>query len=153
MGPEREGAERAAPRVRVTRRTHFSAAHRLGRSDWSAERNLEVFGPCANPNWHGHNYELDVTVEGPIDPETGYVMDLKVVRDLVERRVIEDVDHRNLNLDVPWLAGRNPTTENLIVAIWERLDGQLPPGVRLRRLVLHETPRNVVEYTGEQGGP
>lgn len=136
-------------RVRVTRRVHFSAAHRLGRADWSDARNMEVFGDCAHPNWHGHNYELDVTVEGPIDPETGFVYDLKKLREDVEARVVADVDHRNLNLDVAWMEGRNPTTENLVVAIWERLAELLPAPVRLVRLVLWETPRNYVEYTGE----
>lgn len=136
------------PRVKVTRRLHFSAAHRLHRDDWSDERNAEVFGLCASPNWHGHNYELDVTVEGDIDGETGFVYDLKRLREQVEARVIGDLDHRNLNLDVPWLANVNPTTENLVVAIWNRLQGSLPAGVRLVRLVLHETPRNYVEYTG-----
>lgn len=137
------------PTVRATRRVHFSAAHRIHRPDWSDDRNREVFGDCANPNWHGHNYELDVTVEGPVDPETGYVLDLKALRDILDSRVVGDVDHRNLNVEVPWLAGVNPTTENLVVAIWNRMAGVLPPGVRLARLVLHETPRNSVEYTGE----
>ncbi|HSJ10277.1 MAG TPA: 6-carboxytetrahydropterin synthase [Longimicrobiales bacterium] len=137
------------PLVSITRRLHFSAAHRLGRSDWPEERNRDVFGDCANPNWHGHNYEVDVTVAGEIEEETGYVLDLKVLRDLVEQRVIADVDHRNLNLDVPWLEGIQPTTENLVVAMWRRLEPALPPGVRLKRLVLWETPRNYVEYGGE----
>src|SRR5688572_32455241 len=101
--------------VRATRRVHFSAAHRLHRSDWSEERNREVFGDCANPNWHGHNYELDVTVEGPVDPETGFVMDLKDLKELVERRVLVDVDHKNLNTEVRWLEGINPSTENVAV--------------------------------------
>lgn len=138
------------PTVRATRRVHFSAAHRIHRPDWSDGRNREVFGDCANPNWHGHNYELDVTVEGPIDPETGYVLDLKLLRDALEEWVVKDVDHRNLNLEVPWLEGVNPTTENLVVAIWNRMADQLPPGVRLARLVLHETSRNSVEYSGEE---
>jgi 6-pyruvoyltetrahydropterin/6-carboxytetrahydropterin synthase len=136
------------PRVRITRRLHFSAAHRLHREAWSEERNREVFGACSNPNWHGHNYELDVTVSGPVAPETGFVMDLKDLRDLVERRVLADVDHRNLNLDVPWMEGTIPSTENLVVAIWERLADRLPGDVLLERLVLWETPRNYVEYTG-----
>ena len=136
-------------RVRVTRRVHFSAAHRLSRPDWDDAENARVFGLCSNPNWHGHNYELDVTVDGEIDPETGYVMDLKVLRDLVQERVIADLDHRNLNLDVGWMEGLNPTTENLVVAIWDRLVDRVPDGVELVRLVLHETPRNRVEYTGE----
>jgi 6-pyruvoyltetrahydropterin/6-carboxytetrahydropterin synthase len=145
---DRVEARRAAPIVRVTRRLHFSAAHRLSRSDWTDERNRETFGLCSNPNWHGHNYEIDVTVEGPIDAETGYVLDLRALRDMVEARVIGDLDHRNLNLDVSWLEGVNPTTENLVVAIWDRLAGGMPGTIRLVRLVLYETPRNYVEYTG-----
>jgi 6-pyruvoyltetrahydropterin/6-carboxytetrahydropterin synthase len=137
------------PLVRVTRRLHFNAAHRLYRPDWTDERNAEVFGACANPHWHGHNYEIDVTVEGVINPETGYVMDLGDLKARVNEAVIDQVDHRNLNVEVPWLEGVNPTTENFIVAIWERLRPLLPPGVRLARLVLWETPRNYVEYEGE----
>ncbi len=140
------------PTVLATRRVHFSAAHRLHRHDWSDERNREVFGDCSNPNWHGHNYELYVTVEGPIDPETGYVMDLKILKETLQERVVADVDHRNLNLEVPWMEGRNPTTENFAVAIWDRLEGHMPAGVRLARVRLEETPRNAVEYTGTKEG-
>jgi 6-pyruvoyltetrahydropterin/6-carboxytetrahydropterin synthase len=129
----RAASRNGAPRVRITRRMHFSAAHRLNREDWPAAQNREVFGLCSNPNWHGHNYELDVTVEGAV--------------------VIRDLDHRNLNLDVQWLQGVNPTTENLVVAIWNRLADSLPGGTRLARLVLYETPRNIVEYTGETENP
>jgi 6-pyruvoyltetrahydropterin/6-carboxytetrahydropterin synthase len=136
-------------RVKVTRRVHFCAAHRLGRDDWSEAENLRVFGSCANPNWHGHNYELDITVEGEIDASTGFVYDLKALREVVEQRVVNEVDHRNLNLDVAWLEGVNPTTENLVVAMWRRLENAVPDGVRLVRLVLWETPRNYVEYSGE----
>ena len=136
-------------RVRVTRRLHFSAAHRLGRAEWSQAQNEEVFGLCANRNWHGHNYELDVTVEGEIDATTGYVYDLKQLRETVERSVIGDIDHRNLNIDVSWLTGVNPTTENVVVAIWGRLADRLPAGIQLKRLVLWETPRNYVEYDGK----
>jgi len=136
-------------RVRVTRRVHFCAAHRLHREEWSDDRNARVFGACSNPNWHGHNYELDVTVEGEPDPETGFVMDLKELKERVREGVIEDVDHGNLNLDVPWMEGVVPTTENLVVAIWRRLEPRMPEGVRLVRLVLYETPRNYVEYAGE----
>ncbi len=137
------------PTVHVTRRLHFNAAHRLFRPEWSDERNAEVFGACANPNWHGHNYEIEVTVAGEIDPETGFVMDLKQLKDLVESRVIGDVDHRNLNVEVPWMQGLNPTTENFVVAIWERLAEGMPSGTRLEKIVLWETPRNHVEYRGE----
>jgi 6-pyruvoyltetrahydropterin/6-carboxytetrahydropterin synthase len=136
-------------KVKITRRLHFSAAHRLHRADWSEDRNREVFGLCASPNWHGHNYELDVTLEGPIDPETGFVFDLKRLRELAERSVIDDLDHRNLNLDVDWMEGVIPTTENLVVAMWDRLKAELPSSVRLARLVLYETPRNYVEYSGQ----
>jgi 6-pyruvoyltetrahydropterin/6-carboxytetrahydropterin synthase len=136
------------PTVRVTKRVHFSAAHRIHRPDWTDERNTEVFGDCANPNWHGHNYEVEVTVEGEVDPETGFVMNLKLLRAALEARVVNDVDHKNLNREVAWLEGVNPTTENLTVAIWNRLEGVLPEGVRLARVVVHETPRNSVEYTG-----
>jgi 6-pyruvoyltetrahydropterin/6-carboxytetrahydropterin synthase len=135
--------------VRVTRRLHFSAAHRLHRAEWSEARNAEVFGDCSNPNWHGHNYEMDVTVSGPVSADTGFVMDLKNLRDVVEARVVKDVDHRNLNLDVPWMNGIIPSTENFVVAIWHRLCDQMPEGVKLERLVLWETPRNSVEYAGE----
>ncbi|MDG2239368.1 MAG: 6-carboxytetrahydropterin synthase [Longimicrobiales bacterium] len=138
------------PVVLATRSVHFSAAHRLYRSDWSDERNIEVFGDCSNPNWHGHNYDLDVSVAGPVDPETGFVMDLKQLKDLVGSRVLVDVDHRNLNTEVEWLSGVIPTTENLVVAIWDRLAQSLPDGIRLAKLVLHETARNSVEYTGTE---
>jgi 6-pyruvoyltetrahydropterin/6-carboxytetrahydropterin synthase len=120
----------------------------LYRPDWSDEHNTAVFGECANPHWHGHNYEMDVTVEGPIDPQTGYVLDLKRLRERVEEFVVGDLDHRNLNIQVDWLKGLNPTTENLVVAIWQRLAPEMPEGVDLVRLVLWETPRNYVEYTG-----
>jgi 6-pyruvoyltetrahydropterin/6-carboxytetrahydropterin synthase len=137
------------PRVRITRRVHFSAAHRLHRDEWSEAKNAEVFGDCSNPNWHGHNYEMDITVSGPVHAETGFVMDLKKLKALVEELVVADVDHRNLNLDVPWMEGVIPSTENFVVAIWNRLMGHMPRGVGLERLVLWETPRNSVEYTGE----
>ena len=136
------------PTVRVTRRVHFSAAHRLHSPALSDEENRRIFGLCNSPNWHGHNYELDVTVEGRPDPVTGYVVDLGLVRQAAES-VIGDLDHRNLNLDVPWLADTIPSTENLVVAIWERLKPRLPAEGRLVRLVLWETPRNSAEYSGE----
>lgn len=136
------------PTVRVTRRVHFSAAHRLHSPALSDEENRRIFGLCNSPNWHGHNYELDVTVEGRPDPVTGYVVDLGLVREAAES-VIGDLDHRNLNLDVPWLADTIPSTENLVVAIWERLVPRLPAEGRLVRLVLWETPRNSAEYSGE----
>jgi 6-pyruvoyltetrahydropterin/6-carboxytetrahydropterin synthase len=135
------------PRVTVTRRVHFNAAHRLHNPAWSAERNQKVFGACSNPNYHGHNYELDVSVEGEVDAETGYVVDMRVVKRIVEERVVDYLDHKNLNLDVSEFKELNPTTENLVLMIWDRLDGHLPG--RLARLVLWETPRSCVEYSGE----
>jgi 6-pyruvoyltetrahydropterin/6-carboxytetrahydropterin synthase len=133
--------------VRVTRRVHFSAAHRLDSDQLSPEENARVYGLCNSPNFHGHNYELDVTVAGEADAN-GYVIDLGVLRDLVEESVVRDLDHRNLNQDVSWLRGVIPSSENIVVRIWERLVDRLPRG-KLVRLVLWETPRNYVEYTGE----
>ncbi len=134
--------------VRITRKAHFSAAHRLSRPEWSEERNAEVFGNCSNPNWHGHNYELVVTVEGAIDPETGFVMNLRELNDILEDKVVSDMDHRNLNLDVPWLSETNPTIENLAVSIWNRISESLPSGANLASVIVNETPRNSVEYRG-----
>lgn len=135
------------PTVRITRRVHFSAAHRLHSPALSEEENRRIFGLCNSPNWHGHNYEMDVTVEGEIDPVTGYVLDLAELRDTAQG-VTGDLDHRNLNLDVTWLDEVIPSTENLVVAIWNRLAPRISGG-RLVRIVLWETPRNYVEYTGE----
>ena len=135
-------------RLLITRRLHFSAAHRLARDDWSDDENRRLFGDCANPNWHGHNYELEVTVAGPVDPATGYVMDLKSLKDLVNRRVVDDLDHRNLNVDVPWLDGVIPSTENLAVRIWGRIAPHIPPPAQLDGILLRETPRHWVEYRG-----
>jgi len=135
-------------KVRVTRRLHFSAAHRLHNPALSEEENREVYGLCNSPNAHGHNYELEVTVEGVVDPRTGYVIDLKTLKEVAEAAAVGDLDHRNLNVDVEWLQGVLPSTENLAVAIWDRLQGRIPSG-RLVRIALWETPRNYVEYTGE----
>jgi 6-pyruvoyltetrahydropterin/6-carboxytetrahydropterin synthase len=135
------------PRLTVTRRMHFNAAHRLHNPALSDEANREIFGLCNNPNYHGHNYELDISVEGPIDPKTGYVADLGIVKRVVEERVVSYLDHKNLNLDVPDFQLVIPTAENIAVVIWNRLKGQLP--AELRSIVLWETPRNKVEYCGE----
>ena len=137
------------PRVKVTTELKFCAAHRVFNPEWTDERNDEVFGGCANPNWHGHNYELIVTVEGEPNPETGFVIDFRDLKSLVASRVIEDLDHQNVNLDVPWMAGLIPSTENMVVAIWSRLADGLPEGVELSKLTLWETPTSYVEYTGE----
>jgi len=135
------------PTVTVTRRVHFNAAHRLSCNDLSDEENERIFGPCSNPNYHGHNYELDVSVEGEIDPVTGYVADLSDVKRVVEQLVVSHLDHKNLNLDVPEFRDLNPTTENIVVVIWSLLEGRLPG--QLSKLVLWETPRNYVEYRGK----
>jgi 6-pyruvoyltetrahydropterin/6-carboxytetrahydropterin synthase len=136
------------PQVTVTRRLHFNAAHRVHNPALSAEENTRLFGKCNNPNWHGHNYRLDVSVRGPIDERTGYVIDLGQLREIVEREVIAVTDHRNLNLDVPYMQGINPTTENLVVAMWRVLAPAIAPA-RLIRLRLWETDNNTVEYDGE----
>jgi 6-pyruvoyltetrahydropterin/6-carboxytetrahydropterin synthase len=136
------------PTVYVTRRAHFNAAHRLHNPGKSDEWNKRVFGKCNNPNWHGHNYVLEVTVAGEPDPETGYVIDLAELKRIIEERVVSVVDHANLNLDVDFLQGILPSTENFAVAIWRRLVSALPSG-RLHRIRLQETERNVVEYHGE----
>ncbi len=130
----------------ITRRVEFSAAHRLHNPAFSTEKNREVFGVCNNPNGHGHNYVLDVTVAGPLDPETGMVMDLNRLRVLLDELVFVELDHRNLDRDVPWLAGRISTAENVAQAIWERL--QEPLGGLLRRVRLYESRMNYVDYRG-----
>lgn len=137
------------PTVHVTRRVTFNAAHRLHNPEKSDEWNRATFGKCNHPHWHGHNYVLEVTVAGEPDPETGYVVDLGVLRDVVDARVVDDLDHRNLNLDVPWLEGTLPSTENLAVAIWGRLLGHLPGPARLAEVRLQETENNSAVYRGE----
>ncbi len=134
------------PKVTVIRQVHFNAAHRLHNPEWSAEQNFKVFGPCSNTNYHGHNYELEVSVTGEIDPNTGYVADLRLVKEIVEDRVVKYLDHKNLNLDIAEFRKLNPTTENLVVTIWDLLEGQLPG--KLTKLILWETPRSCVEYSG-----
>ncbi|MEX2553085.1 MAG: 6-carboxytetrahydropterin synthase [Actinomycetota bacterium] len=133
-------------RTLVTRREHFSAGHRLYNPGYSDERNAEVFGKCANPSGHGHNYVLEVTLEGSVDPETGFLFDLKELSHIIHKSILDEVDHRNLNEDVEWLRGRNPTTETLAQAFWERLEPQLPAGL-LSRVRLIETDKNWVDCT------
>ena len=137
----------APPLARITTRAHFSAAHRLHNDAMSAEWNRRVFDKCNNPYSHGHTYAVDVTVEGPVDPETGWVMDFGVVKRVVNDRVVRACDRRNLNVDVPFLDGVNPTAENIAIRIWEILAPAVAPG-RLVRIELHETERNKVVYTG-----
>ena len=136
------------PLVYVTRKAHFNAAHRLHNPNKSDEWNRSTFGKCNNPNWHGHNYELEVTVAGEPDPDTGYVIDLSDLKKIIQERIIDKCDHANLNLDVDFLAGVMPSTENFVVAIWRELEGALPSG-RLYHLRLKETDRNIAEYMGE----
>jgi 6-pyruvoyltetrahydropterin/6-carboxytetrahydropterin synthase len=135
--------------VTVTRRMRFNAAHRVFNPALSDDENAATFGKCNNPNWHGHNYTLDVSVEGPIDERTGYVIDLGTVRDIAGREIIDVVDHRNFNLDVPFMKGEIPTSENIVVAFWRILEPALEPAT-LKRLVLWETENNYVEYTGKK---
>ncbi len=134
-------------RVKVSRKAHFNAAHRLYRPDWSSAQNQEVFGLCNNPNYHGHNYELIVSVTGEIDPITGYVMDMKVLKDLIKSEVEEAFDHKNLNVEVPEFKALNPTAENIAVVIYDKLKPHLDTAMDLE-VVLYETPRNYVTYSG-----
>ncbi|MEO8336297.1 MAG: 6-carboxytetrahydropterin synthase [bacterium] len=138
----------SSPHVTVTRRLMFNAAHRVHNPALSDDENTQLFGKCNNPNWHGHNYILDVSVKGVIDERTGYVYDLGALKALVEERAVSKIDHRNFNLDVEFMRGVNPTSENIIVAIWKQLEPAIKPA-RLVRLVLWETTNNYVEYTGD----
>ena len=136
------------PTVTVTRRLKFNAAHRVHNPALSDEENDRLFGRCNNPNWHGHNYTLDVSVVGPVSERTGYVIDLGALKKIVEDLVVNRVDHRNMNLDVDLMKGIIPTAENIIVAFWGALEPAVKPG-RLSKLVLWETDNNYVEYSGE----
>lgn len=134
-------------KVKVSRRAHFNAAHRLFRPDWDEQQNNRVFGKCNNPNYHGHNYELIVGVTGEIDEVTGFVMDMKVLKDLIRKEVEEVLDHKNLNLEVPEFRELNPTAENIAVVIWNKLRPHIDREHALE-VTLYETPRNFVTYTG-----
>ena len=135
------------PIVTITRRLRFSAAHRVHNPALSDAENVALFGKCNNPNWHGHNYTLDVSVAGVMDGTTGYVLDLSILDEIVSREVVDKVDHRNFNLDVDFMRGVIPTTENIVVAFWRVLEPAIRPA-RLTRLVLRETGSNSVEYDG-----
>ena len=134
-------------KVTVSRRAHFNAAHRLYRKDWSFEKNNSVFGKCNNPNFHGHNYELIVSVKGEINVETGYVIDIKELADIIKDEVEVPFDHKNLNLDVAEFADLNPTAENIAVVIYNKIVKRLPENLELE-VTLFETPRNSVSYNG-----
>ena len=134
--------------VTVNRKAHFNAAHRLYRKDWSFEKNDAVFGKCNNPNFHGHNYDLIVSVTGEINQETGFVIDMKVLKDLIEIEIEDKLDHKNLNLEVPEFKDINPTAENIAVVIYNKLKPKLKPDLALE-ITLYETPRNFVKYSGK----
>jgi 6-pyruvoyltetrahydropterin/6-carboxytetrahydropterin synthase len=135
------------PRCSVTRRVHFNAAHRVHNPSFSEEWNRKTFGVCNNPNYHGHNYELELTVTGEIDPDTGYVLDLNILKDIAQEHLLAHLDHKNLNLDVPWFRELIPTSENIALVCWRELRKRLPDTLALR-LRLWETPRNYVDYEG-----
>lgn len=134
-------------KVKVSRRAHFNSAHRLYRPDWSNEKNDEIFGKCNNPNFHGHNYELIVSVFGEIDQETGFVIDMKILKDLIKSEVENTFDHKNLNVEVPEFKDLNPTAENIAVVIWNKLRRHIDSKNELE-VILYETPRNFVTFTG-----
>jgi len=137
--------------VFLTRREHFNAAHRLFREDYSDEKNLEIFGKCSNPNWHGHNYELFVTVRGNVDKETGFVINLKILSAIINQYVIEKLDHKNINLEVDFMNGKLASTENIAIGIWNELETHINClNAKLYCVKLCETENNYVEYFGEQ---
>lgn len=135
--------------IYVTRKERFNAAHKMWRAEWSEEKNKEVFGKCANVNWHGHNYDLFVTVKGELQ-ETGYVVDLKLLSDLINERVIDLLDHKNINLDVEFMKGKMTSTENLTIGIWNLLEGAIKNELNciLHSVKLYETENNFAEYFG-----
>ena len=134
--------------MKVCRRETFNAAHRLFNPNWTDEKNDEVFGLCNNPNFHGHNYVLEVWVDGEIDPDTGYVIDTKILKEIIHEEIVEEFDHKNLNLDVPEFQKLNPTAENISIVIWNKLRKRLPNNLELL-VRLYETERNIVEYEGK----
>jgi 6-pyruvoyltetrahydropterin/6-carboxytetrahydropterin synthase len=135
-------------KVTVSRRAHFNAAHRLYRPNWSDEKNEAIFGKCNNPHYHGHNYELIVSVTGEVDPETGYVVDVKILKDFIKSEIEDALDHKNLNLEVPEFKHKNPTAENIVIFIYNKLKIVLEDDLDLE-VTLYETPRNFVSYSGK----
>jgi len=135
--------------IYITRRETFNAAHKLSREEWSNEKNFEVFGKCSNPNWHGHNFQLFVTVKGIPDSETGFVINLKTLSLILREKVIQEIDHKNLNLDVPFLKGIMASTENIAIAIWDLIEEDVRTnGGELAKIKIIETENNFVEYYG-----
>ncbi len=139
--------------VYITRQVHFNSAHRLVNPEKGRKWNEEKFGPCNNPHWHGHNYVLEVTVKGVPDVDTGYVMDLSALKDVLNLAVANKCDHRNLNTDVDFLRGINPSTENLVLAFWAQIEPHIPAPARLHCVRLYETPRNFAEFFGPDAAP
>ncbi|MEG0188807.1 6-pyruvoyl trahydropterin synthase family protein [Algoriella sp.] len=135
-------------KVTVNRKAHFNAAHRLFNQNWSDEKNLEIFGKCSFPNFHGHNYEIIVAVKGEVDPETGFVMNLDELRKIIEVEVEDYLDHKNLNIDIEEFKNTNPTAENIVILIWNKIRAKLASDLELK-VTLYETPRNFVEYDGK----
>ena len=134
----------------ITRKETFSAAHRLSRTDWSEEKNKEVFGKCANPNWHGHNYDLKVTVKGDVNQDTGFVANLSAIGQILKSKVIDKLDHRNINLDVDFMKGKLPSTEVLAIEIWNQIETEVNAlGCKLHCVKIQETEKNYVEYYGK----
>ena len=134
--------------VYITRRETFAAAHRLYKDGLSDKENLEMFGKCSNPHWHGHNYTLEVVVAGEINPTTGFVLDIKHLKEIIHQNVISKVDHKNLNIDTDFMRGLIPTSENIVVSIWKQLADKIPGG-KLFSVKLYETENNYFEYRGE----
>lgn len=135
-------------KVTVNRKAHFNAAHRLFNHNWSDEKNFEIFGKCSYPNYHGHNYELIVAVKGEVDPETGFVMNLDELRKIIEVEVEDYLDHKNLNVDIEEFKNINPSAENIVILVWNKIRAKLSKELELK-VTLYETPRNFVEYAGE----
>ena len=137
--------------IYITRKEHFNAAHKLHNPNWSDEKNLEIFGKCANPNWHGHNYNLYVTVKGEVNPDTGFTTNLKDLSTIIKTHITEKLDHKNLNMDVDFMEGLMTSTENLVIAIWKELTPHINKlGCQLHAIKLFETENNYVEYFGEE---
>lgn len=139
--------------IYLTRRERFNAAHRLYKEGWSDEQNFEVFGKCSNPNWHGHNYELFVTIKGEVDPETGFLINLKQLSAILNEKVIAKTDHKNLNLDVEFMANKIPSAENIAIAIWDEIENEINQlNCKLHCIKVVETENNSVKYFGKDNG-
>ncbi len=135
--------------IYITRRERFNAAHRLFKEEYSDEKNMEVFGKCSNPNWHGHNYELFVTVKGEVDSKTGFLINLKILSKIIREEIIEKIDHKNINIDVDFMKNKMASTENLTIGIWNQLEKEITGlGITLHSVKIYESENNIVEYLG-----